>query len=95
MIASCSALKKIYRDRIVAKAQRPVTFILLHGDKALLQQRIAERKGHFMPASLLDSQLATLEIPGKDERAVIVDIALPLNEQVAKAAHFLMKEHIL
>ncbi len=95
VIASCSALKKIYRDRIVAKAQRPVTFILLHGDKALLQQRIAERKGHFMPASLLDSQLATLEIPGKDERAVIVDIALPLNEQVAKAAHFLMKEHIL
>ncbi len=95
VIASCSALKKIYRDRITEKAARPVTFLLLHGDTALLQKRMADRKGHFMPASLLESQLATLEIPGADENAVIIDIALPVEAQVEKAVKFLMKGHNL
>jgi gluconokinase len=94
-IASCSALKKIYRDRIAEKAGRPVAFLLLHGDKALLQKRIANRKGHFMPASLLDSQLATLEIPGADEKAVVIDIGMSVEAQVAKAVHFLMRDHNL
>jgi gluconokinase len=94
-IASCSALKKVYRDRITQTAGRPVAFLLLHGDRALLQKRIAKRKGHFMPASLLDSQLATLEIPGADENALVIDIALSVNAQVAKAVHFLMKDHNL
>ena len=91
VIASCSALKKIYRQRIAESAGRPVQFILLHGDKALLVKRIAQRKGHFMPPSLLDSQLATLEIPGQDENAVIIDIALPLAAQVELATTFLMQ----
>ena len=91
IVASCSALKKIYRQRIVESAGRPVRFILLNGDKAILQKRIAERKGHFMPASLLESQLATLEIPGADENAITIDIALPLQKQVEQAAAFLMK----
>jgi gluconokinase len=94
-IASCSALKKVYRDRIIQTAGRPVAFLLLHGDRALLQKRIAKRKGHFMPASLLDSQLATLEIPGADENALVIDIALSVDAQVAKAVHFLMKDHNL
>jgi carbohydrate kinase (thermoresistant glucokinase family) len=94
-IVSCSALKRIYRDRITEIAGRPVAFLLLHGDKALLQKRIANRKGHFMPASLLESQLATLEVPGVGENAVIIDIALPVEVQLAKAVHFLMKDHIL
>ena len=91
VIASCSALKKSYRQRIIDSAGRPVNFILLNGDKAILQKRIAERKGHFMPASLLESQLATLEIPGADENAITIDIALPLETQVAQAAAFLLK----
>jgi gluconokinase len=91
IVASCSALKKIYRQHIVESAGRPVSFILLHGDKAILQKRIAERKGHFMPASLLESQLATLEIPGADENAVTIDIALPLQKQVEQAAAFLIR----
>ena len=91
IVASCSALKKIYRQRIVESAGRPVSFILLNGDKAILQKRIADRKGHFMPASLLDSQLATLEIPGADENAITIDIALPLQKQVEQAAAFLMR----
>ena len=91
IVASCSSLKKIYRQRIMESAGRPVSFILLNGDKAILQKRIAARKGHFMPASLLDSQLATLEIPGPDEHAITIDIALPLETQVAQAAVFLLK----
>ena len=94
-IASCSALKKTYRDRITGKAARPVVFLLLHGDRSLLQQRIANRRGHFMPASLLESQLATLEIPGAGENAVIIDIALPIAAQVERAVKFLMKDHNL
>lgn len=88
-IASCSALKVIYRDAIRAHAGRPVAFILLHGSREVLAERIAMRKGHFMPASLLDSQLATLEIPGGDERAIEIDVALPVQEQVDRAAAFL------
>ena len=94
-IASCSALKKIYRDRITEKARRPVAFLLLHGEKTLLQRRIAKRKGHFMPPSLLHSQLAALEIPGPDENALIIDIALPIEAQVQQAVKFLMKDHNL
>ena len=91
VIASCSALKKIYRQRINQSAGRSVSFILLNGDKAILQKRIAARKGHFMPPSLLESQLATLEIPGPDEIAITIDIALPLETQVAQTAAFLLK----
>ena len=91
VIASCSALKKIYRQRISQSAGRSVSFILLNGDKAILQKRIAARKGHFMPPSLLESQLATLEIPGPDEIAITIDIVLPLETQVAQAAVFLLK----
>jgi gluconokinase len=89
-IASCSALKRAYRQRIAAAAGRPVCFLHLFGEKALLQQRIAARQGHFMPASLLDSQLATLEMPAPEESALTIDIALPLPEQVALATAFLL-----
>lgn len=89
VIASCSALKRAYRERIAEKAGRPVSFVHLHGSEALLAERIAARKGHFMPASLLASQLATLEMPGTDEHALVIDIALPLQEQVKRAAAFL------
>jgi gluconokinase len=88
-IASCSALKKSYREAIAKAAGRPVSFIFLHGSEELLAQRIAARKGHFMPPSLLRSQLATLEIPGAGEPAVRLDIALPVEELVEQAMNFL------
>jgi gluconokinase len=55
----------------------------------MLAARIAGRKGHFMPASLLDSQLKTLEMPGVDERSVTIDVALTPAEQLACAVSFL------
>jgi carbohydrate kinase (thermoresistant glucokinase family) len=72
-IVSCSALKRAYRERIVGP-RRGVHLVYLEGDRELIGRRLAARKGHFMPASLLDSQLAVLEEPGEDERPVIVDV---------------------
>ncbi len=92
VVATCSALKRTYRQAIVESACRTVTFIHLHGDKAILAARIAARKNHFMPPSLLDSQLATLETPDTSENAMTIDIALPRDDQVAIAMKFLRKE---
>ena len=90
-ITSCSALKRSYRVCIAHYAGRPVAFILLHGTEKLLAERIAARKNHFMPASMLTSQLATLEIPGADENAITIDIAKPVDQQVAEAKAWLLK----
>lgn len=82
IIIGCSALKRTYRDRIRAAAGGPVTFVHLSGSRDLIAARMAQRKGHYMPLALLDSQFAALEAPGPDE-ALTVDIARPLPEIVA------------
>lgn len=65
-VVACSALRRPYRDHL--RAQVPgVRFVFLDGDMALLRQRMAQRKGHFMQLQLLDSQLTTLERPAPDE----------------------------
>jgi carbohydrate kinase (thermoresistant glucokinase family) len=89
-VASCSALKRGYREAIVAAAGRPVAFILLHGDRSLLEARLAARIGHFMPPSLLDSQLATLEPLGPDEWGTTLDLSLPVDALIARAAAYLL-----
>ena len=66
-IVSCSALKRAYRSRIIG-ARSDVRLVYLKGDMDLIGQRLRGRKHHFMPASLLESQFATLEEPGADER---------------------------
>lgn len=82
VVAACSALRRIYRTRIAAAAGAPVTFILLDSPAAVLADRMAHRAGHFMPASLLASQLATLERPSTDEQAIILPGTLPLADLV-------------
>jgi gluconokinase len=77
-VVACSALKRVYRERINRAAGRPVDFVFLDGSVETLRQRIGGRRGHFMPASLLDSQLATLERPQADERAVTISIEQPI-----------------
>ena len=70
VVLACSALKQRYRD--ILKAGRPgVVFVHLKGDPALIRTRLQGRRGHYMPASLLDSQLAALEEP---EDAIAVGI---------------------
>ena len=70
IVVACSALKRSYRDRLQVGGVR---FVHLTGARDVLQARLATRKGHFMPAALLDSQLRTLEPPTLAE-AVVVDI---------------------
>lgn len=81
VIIGCSALKRVYRDRIRAGAGGPVTFVHLAGSRELIASRMGARTGHYMPTSLLDSQFAALEPPGPEE-AITVDIALDLPDLV-------------
>jgi carbohydrate kinase (thermoresistant glucokinase family) len=74
-IVSCSGLKRDYRQRIIG-AWEGVRLVHLAGSADLIGERLAARRGHFMPASLLASQLAVLEPPGAEERAVVVDVAM-------------------
>ena len=85
VIIGCSALRRRYRDRIRAGAGAggPVTFISLEGSRAEIEARMAARRGHFMPASMVESQFATLEPPGPDEAPVVVDIAQAPDDVIA------------
>jgi gluconokinase len=74
VVATCSALKRSYRDQLRAGVPG-LLFVYLHGPQALLAQRLAERKGHYMPASLLQSQLDILQPPQTDEGALAFDIS--------------------
>ncbi|WP_371651606.1 MULTISPECIES: gluconokinase [unclassified Streptomyces] len=73
-VVSSSALKRAYRDRLRAAAPGLV-FLHLTGDRELIERRMSERRGHFMPTALLDSQFATLQPLGADEAGVAVDVA--------------------
>jgi len=85
VVVACSALKRTYRDRLRAAAPE-LRLVFLDGSPALLASRMGARPGHFMPASLLDSQLAALERPAPDEHAITADIATPVAEIVASLA---------
>ncbi|MFD5703287.1 gluconokinase [Streptomyces lasiicapitis] len=84
-VVSSSALKRSYRDRLRAAAPGLV-FVHLTGDRALIEERMRQRKGHFMPTALLDSQFATLQPLGADEAGVDVDVAGTPTEIADRAA---------
>ncbi|MDT3398589.1 gluconokinase [Streptomyces sp. B1866] len=83
-VVSCSALRRAYRDRLRAAAPG-LCFLHLTGERELIAGRMAARKGHFMTARLLDSQLATLEPLQPDEPGTALDIA-PEPETIAARA---------
>jgi gluconokinase len=85
LIVACSALRRIYRERLTRTAGRPVVFLWLDGSKETIAARMGHRRHHFMPPSLLDSQFATLERPGPDELAVRVSVEPP-RDKVVEAA---------
>lgn len=74
LVVACSALKRSYRDLLRSSGAANVRFIYLAGARALIADRMAQRRGHFMPPSLLESQLASLEEPSADEDAWVCDI---------------------
>lgn len=82
VVVACSALKRSYRDAILVEAPA-ARFIHLTGSHELLDERMQQRLDHFMPASLLESQLATLEPLGTDEPGVAVENVGPVDAVVA------------
>lgn len=86
VIVTCSSLKKVYRDilREVPSDLGKVIFVYLKGSQELLLQRIQGRQGHFMPASMLQSQLDTLEEPKENEETVIIASIIPTPDDEAR-----------
>jgi gluconokinase len=94
-VITCSALKRRYRDLIfgdrpgeerTGEARTGVRLVYLTAPPALIAQRLAVRHGHFMPATLLESQLATLEPPEPDENALTVAMDAPVETVVERIA---------
>jgi len=85
-VVSCSALKRSYRD-VLRGGAAGVRFVFLQGSPALLESRVQRRRHHYMPASLLHSQLAALEPPGVDEGAISIDIDQPTERIVDTLRH--------
>ena len=82
VVLACSALKASYRERLLPGRGR-TAFVYLRADPQTLRNRLAARRGHYMKAALLDSQLATLEEPGPGT-AIAVDATLPPDEVVTQ-----------
>lgn len=86
-LITCSALKRSYRH-VLNRRGAGVAFVFLSGSKATIAARLAARHGHFMPASLLDSQFADLEAPTSDEPAIRIDI----DQEPAAVARIIIEE---
>ena len=84
-VAACSALKRLYRDRLRAAAAMPLRFVCLVATREVIAGRMAARIGHYMPLDLLDSQLAILELPASDEDALLLDLREAAGELIEHA----------
>ena len=82
VVVACSALKRTYRDLLV-HGRSDVRIVFLDGNQALIAGRLGNRKGHFMPPGLLDSQFKTLERPQADEHPITVSIDAPVEAIVS------------
>jgi carbohydrate kinase (thermoresistant glucokinase family) len=83
LVLSCSALKRRYRD-LLREADPALRFAHLDGPRELIAERMRARAGHYMPPSLLDSQLRDLEPLQDDEAGVLLDIGSAPARQVAR-----------
>lgn len=92
-VAACSALKRIYRDRL-RRAEPSIVFVhlVISHDEAF--RRVAGRRGHYMPPSLVDSQFEALEPPAADETACSIDATRPIADIVAAVVEFLAIERL-
>lgn len=91
-VLTCSALKRSYRDIVIG--DRPeVTLVYLKGSHDLIRRRMAARRGHFMPATLLDSQFGTLQEPTADEHPIVVDVGGKPDDIVADIVSRLEQRH--
>jgi gluconokinase len=92
-VAACSALKRIYRDRL-RRSEPSIVFVHLAISREEAFRRVAGRRGHFMPASLVDNQFAILEPPAANENAFSISAERPIDEIVAAVTEFLANERL-
>ncbi len=92
-VVACSALRQAYRNRL-RRSGADLRFLHLTGDVSLIRQRMQNRSGHFMPAGLLDSQLATLEPAGVDEALYEVDITRNVGDLAEAAIKYLTSRSV-
>lgn len=90
-VISCSALKRVYRDRLRRAGPR-VRFVLLMVDEATLERRLAHRCGHFIAPGLLRDQLDTLELPRWEMDVLYVEGTAPLDRNVDAVADWIRGE---
>lgn len=94
-VLACSALARVHRDRLRRHAG-PFDIVFLHGDRELIAARMRARRNHYMPVSLIDSQLATLQPPDPEtENALWIDVALPVDAILTTALSALEQRHSL
>ena len=84
VVLACSALRRVYRDRLTKACAEPPLFIHLSGGRDLIHGRMAARREHYMPVALLESQIATLEALEPDENAMAMEIDAPVDSIVAR-----------
>jgi gluconokinase len=82
VVATCSALKRSYRDRLRGAVAPPLRFVCLTADRATLSERLRLREHHFMSEALLDSQLSTFEMPSSDENAVFISAGRSVHDML-------------
>ena len=87
-VGACSALKRAYRTFLTEKAGEPILFVHLHGSRDIIAERMARRSHEYMPASLLDSQFATLEVPDPATENVLV---VPVTDSVDRITQTVAK----
>ena len=102
-VVTCSALKKDYRRVLLNGSADKASsndlvansclFVVLHGARAIIAGHLAQRRSHFMPPSLLDSQLASLELPGSDERHVMCAVEETISDSVQRVITYLHLQH--
>lgn len=96
VVMACSALKRQYRDLFRTHIER-VQFVWLHASHEAIARRMAERTGHFMPLSLLDTQIAALEPPTSDEGVIAIDVAAPksvIENEVEESARRILCQNL-
>jgi gluconokinase len=89
VVIACSALKRAYRD-LLRKADPGLRLVFLNAPRAVLEARVADRTGHFLPAELVADQCAQLERPGPDENVLTLDATAPVAALVANVQSWLL-----
>lgn len=88
-VASCSALRRVYRDRLRKAVGRDLRFVMVDLPRVVLERRMTERTGHYMPAALLDSQLRTLERPDIEADVLLINGAGSLDRMLVAVEDWL------